>query len=93
MEVYRPDTDWVDRTLYWRHGRGWDVLAMLGSAAAPKDHPLLTAREIEGWRDAVLAEFQTVHEYPTGVPSVMTLEGVERFIARAAERLNELIPS
>ncbi len=89
---YRPDVDWIDRTLYWTYGRNQMFYESLRLVSAPMDHPLLTAGEMHKWRDAVLSGFDGVQELPKGKPAVIMLGDVERFAREAARELKRLIP-
>jgi hypothetical protein len=85
LSLYYLETDQIDFNLYhqasWRSSV-WTKLA----AARPKTlAPLLTAEEIEKWRDRTLRWYEELKEEPKIDPVYIADADVESFIPQAAE--------
>lgn len=92
-EIYRPDVEWIDWTIYKRSPGARRLLALLRAAVPPAKHPYLTPGEISRWRDGVLEWYEGEKILSEGLPKVITVEGMAAFMAEAAEKLGVLLAS
>jgi hypothetical protein len=87
--LYYRETDQVDFNLYhkeeWR-SRMWELL---GSSPAIEAPQLLTAGEIDGWRDRTLRWFTELSKEPNVEPLYITETKVRSYIDSASERIAE----
>jgi hypothetical protein len=87
--LYYLETDQVDFDLYrrveWRP-TAWDLLAR---ASSPDFSPLLSADEIDRWREHTLHWFDELKQEPGIVPQYITDDLVHDFIERAVEAVSD----
>lgn len=76
-EIYYPDCDQADEGLYSGSAERPGIWRLLTRASPPQDHPLLTSREIDGWKKRVLEGFGAKPARPA---RVITFEAVRSFI-------------
>lgn len=89
-EIYRPDADWIDRTLQIQSPNSIRLFKMLQQATAPPSHPLLTTNEIDQWRWHVIHEYVPPKPPAISLPVIMTMEAIHAFMAYAVSQLNAL---
>ena len=76
-EIYYPDCDQADEGLYSKSPERTGIWRLLKLAAPPEDHPLLSGREIDGWRQRILTGFGV---RPIRPARMITFETVRNFI-------------
>lgn len=86
---YYPDANRIDDWLYEQREERPKIWALLARARAPEDHPLLSAPEIEGWRDRVFASFERALDL--SLPKVFTRGDIGRFIEDAPADIDALL--
>ncbi len=90
--LYYLEADQLDFNLYYRVPWRAEVWAKLASARPIDFASLLTAAEIEQWRDRTLDWFEKIVPQPKIEPVHITDELVQVFIDRAAETVARNIP-
>jgi hypothetical protein len=87
--LYYQETDQIDFNLY--HHSPWRpmVWAQLAAAIAPQYDPLLSASEIDGWRQRTLRWFDTLKQEPRITPTYITDAVVEDFIGQALDEVGD----
>ncbi len=85
--LYYEETDQIDFNLY--HHSPWRpmVWAQLAAAIAPQYDPLLSAPEIDLWRQRTLRWFDTLKQEPGITPTYITDAVVEGFIRQAVDEI------
>ena len=87
--LYYDECDRVDLDLYDRQPWRPEVWALLRAARARDLDGLLSADEIAGWRDRVLAWFDDHRDKALYTPQYLTLERVLAFVDDAAAHVHE----
>lgn len=90
-EIYRPDADWVDRTLQSQSPNSDRLLHLLSQAVAPPSHPLLTTAEIDQWRWHVMNEYMPPKPPAIKAPRIMNVDAIKTFMVYAVDRLTILV--
>jgi hypothetical protein len=85
--LYYQETDQIDFNLY--HHSSWQpaVWELLAAAVAPHYDPLLSASEIDQWRQRTLRWYGTLKQEPCITPTYITDAIVERFVADAVDEI------
>lgn len=90
-EIYRPDAEWIDRTIYKQSPNAKHLLGLLQVAVPPVAHPYLTADEINTWRHMIIKAYSTNEALREDLPKAMTVEGTFLFIHYALEKLKAVV--
>lgn len=86
--LYYNECDKLDLDLYDRQSWRLEVWTLLRTACAVDLDGLLSADEIAGWRDRVLAWFEDNRDKALYTPQYLTLERVLAFVDDAAARVH-----
>jgi hypothetical protein len=90
-DIYYPDCDQAEEELYASSAERLGIWKLLVRAATPEDHPLLTGREIDGWRRRVLGYGGM---RPSGPAQMITFRAVRSFIDTVQPALTDIpVPS
>ena len=76
-EIYCPGCDQADEGLFSESPERAGIWRLLSRAAPPQDHPLLSCREIDGWRQRILSGFGMKSARPA---RVITFDAIQGFI-------------
>jgi len=79
-EIYYHDCEQADEALYASSPGRAAIWRLLERARAPEDHPLLSAREIEGWKARVLVGFGLKPKLPSRMLEVEAVRGFIRLV-------------
>lgn len=91
VDIYRPDVEWIDWTIYKRSPGAKRLLDLLRAAVPPARHPYLTSDEISRWRDDVIEWYEGEKLLAEGLPKVLTLKGTVAFMEEAVGKLEVLM--
>ena len=88
-ELYYLETDQLDFNLYhqmpWR-SQAWDLLQQ---AVAPDFPPLLTAQEVDLWRQQILHWFDKLKQEPKIVPQQITDNDIASYTREAVDAIRQ----
>lgn len=76
-EIYYPDCGQADEELFSDSPERALIWRLLSRAAPPQDHPLLSGREIDGWKQRILSGFG---KKPAKPARVIMFETVREFV-------------